>query len=312
LAQRILITGAGGFLAANLAHALVTAGAEVHALVRPTTRLWRLSGALSHLYLHRLSLTHPTRLAETIRQVQPQIIFHLAASGVHHRTATERSILLSNVFGAFNLLQALEPTAWEKLVITGGSSEYGQKPALLQESDVLQPVTFYGATKAAATLLFQQYARSRSRPVVILRPFSIYGPWEAPTRLVPRAILAALLGLELPLTAPGYRRDYVYVEDVVQACLLAAQKDLPPGEILNIGTGAQTSNEALVELVEQLSGRPIRILPGAFPARSSDTDFWAADIAKARRILGWTAAHSLPQGLQRTIEWFRSHLDFYA
>jgi nucleoside-diphosphate-sugar epimerase len=307
----ILITGAAGFLAANLVHHLVQEKAQVHALVRPESHLWRLQSIQPQLQLHRVSLSNRQKLIETVRQVAPKVVFHLAAGGVHHRD-DQQTVLRTNVFGTLNLLEALESLPFECMVATGGSSEYGPKSAPMKENDLLEPASFYGVTKAAETLLCQQYARARQRPLVILRPFSIYGPWEGASRLIPTAIRACLLGIELPLTAGTYNHDFVYVADVVQACLLAARAPHLGGEIINIAAGEQWSNQQVIAEIERITGRTIRVRAGAFPARQSDTSYWVADIDKAKRLLGWEPATRLPQGLEKTIAWFRANLHAYA
>jgi nucleoside-diphosphate-sugar epimerase len=124
---------------------------------------------------------------------------------------------------------------------------------------------------------------------------------------VPRAIRAALSGDELPLTAPGLRRDFVFVADVAEACLEAAVRPAIEGEVINVGSGRQVANEELVAEVERAVGRPLRIAPGTYPAHAADRGCWVADIAKARRLLGWTPRHDLAAGLAETVPWVREH-----
>lgn len=309
--RRTLVTGGAGFIGANLTRGLTRAGAEVHLLVRPSTRLWRLTDLLPSVTVHRADLTDREGLRQVAAQIRPDIIFHLAVQGVDPKHSDPRGILEANVGGTFNLLEATEPIDYERFVHLGGSSEYGPKDEPMKESDVLEPLTFYGAAKAAATLVCQQFARARRRPLVVLRPFSVYGYWERPTRLIPTAIRAALRNEELTLTAPGYRRDLIFVEDVVEACLRALQAETAPGEIINVGTGKQWTNEEVVDLVQALCGERIRVRAGEYPARLSDTTHWVADIHKAKRLLGWAPRHSLRSGLQKTISWLRLHQDLY-
>jgi nucleoside-diphosphate-sugar epimerase len=189
--------------------------------------------------------------------------------------------------------------------------EYGHKDHALTEKDLQDPVTFYAATKAAATLLCRQYARANRRPVVILRLFSIYGYWEAHHRLIPSAILASMGGGELSLTGAGLRRDLVFVEDVVEACLKAALADIRAGEIINIGSGCQWTNEQVVSMIGELAGRPLRVRTGEFPARASDTTHWVADIGHAQQRLHWQPRIMLREGLGKTMAWFRDHQPIY-
>jgi nucleoside-diphosphate-sugar epimerase len=152
-------------------------------------------------------------------------------------------------------------------------------------------------------------AARAGRPLVVVRPFSVYGPWESPARLVARAILAALRGEELPLTGPGHRRDFVHVADVVDGILAAARAPGVEGEVFHLGTGVQWANEELVEQVAKAAGRPLRVRAGAWPSSPSDVGHWVADPAHARARLGWSARHDLASGLADTVAWFRERLD---
>jgi nucleoside-diphosphate-sugar epimerase len=145
----------------------------------------------------------------------------------------------------------------------------------------------------------------------MLRLFSVYGYWEASTRLIPAAIMAALRNREIALTPPGYQRDLIFVEDVVEACLLAVEAEKAVGEILNVGSGEQWSNEQVVEMVQAVCGRRFGVRVGAYPARPSDTTHWVADNRKAQELLGWKPRHMLRSGLEKTIAWFRLHRAAY-
>ena len=302
-----LLTGAAGFIGANLARRLLDLGADVHALVRPGADLWRLADVTAALTIHRADVRDPGSLCVAVQRAAPEVIFHLAAHGAARHDVDTPQLFSANVLGTLHLLEAAAPVPYRRLVHVGGSSEYGPRLQPLRETDRLDPVTPYGASKAAATLAVQQYARTHERSIAILRPFSVYGPWESPSRLIPAATFAAFDGRELPLTPPGYRRDFVYVDDVVEACLLAATLDVPTGEIVNVGTGRQRSNDEVVRIIERVSGCVIRTRPGEYPPRLSDTTHWVADTAKAERVLGWTASHSLESGLQDSVSWWAAH-----
>lgn len=303
-ARRVLVTGAGGFIGSNLARRLLAEGAQTHALVRPGADLARLRDVRPRLHLHAADLRDHAALAAALGQAQPEIVFHLAAAGVLERAATAEELTEINAGGTAALLSAADALPWRRFVHVGGSSEYGPRDRALRESDEPAPATPYGASKAAATRAARQFGRERGRPVVVLRPFSVYGPWEAPSRLVPSAIAAAFGGTVLPLTPPGYRRDLVHVDDVVEACLLAAAHDDAPGGVFNVGTGSQWTNEEVVAAVARACGRPVRTRPGAHAPHGSDTTCWVADTTKTAHVLGWTARVGLDDGLRRTAHWW--------
>ncbi|MCX6026866.1 MAG: NAD(P)-dependent oxidoreductase, partial [Chloroflexi bacterium] len=211
-----------------------------------------------------------------------------------------------------NLVRAAADAGVGAIVHLGSSLEYGHHRRPLSEKTPLEPTTFFGAMKAATTLLWQQAARGQSLPVVILRPFSVYGPWEGYTRLIPTAIAAALSGRSLHLTTPGYRRDLVYVEDVVRACLQAAQAPHLRGEVFNISVGRQWTNEAIVRAVAAVCKVTIPVETGTYPAHESDTSYWVADCRKAARLLGWRPRISLRNGLERHLNWVREHPEYLS
>jgi nucleoside-diphosphate-sugar epimerase len=306
--QRVLITGITGFIGANLARALVAGGARVHGVVRPAASLWRLADIAADLTLHVADLNDGPALRTAMLAARPEYVLHLAFPHGHPSDAATRgSMLASGVLGTANLLEALRQAEFGRLVHVGSSLEYGPRRRPMRESDTLRPVTFRGVAKAAATLLCQQFATEPGHPVVMLRPFSVYGPWESAHRLVPTAVRAALWGEAMDLTQLGVRHDAVHVLDVVDASLLALAAPKAVGQVINVGSGEQVTNEAIVEAVQRSTGRPIRVRVGAFPPRPPDTTCWVADIRKARILLGWQPTLSLLDGIQQTVAWFLDH-----
>jgi nucleoside-diphosphate-sugar epimerase len=170
----------------------------------------------------------------------------------------------------------------------------------MDETTPLRPRGFFGATKAAGSMLVTATAAARGVRATILRAFQVYGADDQPHRLVPTALRAARTGEVLPMTAPGMRRDWIQVDDVVEACVRAALADhLPSGQVLNIGTGRQTANEELVAMVERVTGRPVRVEVGAHPGCPWDTGSWVCDPSLAADLLGWEAKIDLEEGLRR-------------
>lgn len=303
---RVLVTGTGGFIGSHLVKALLRHGAIVHGLTRAGSDRSRIAD-LTDLHLHLCDLRDGEGLRAVVRKVRPAAVFHTAIEGVGPGS-DPAEMVATNVLGAHHLITCLRETGVERLVVTGGSSEYGRKDAPIVEDDLPEPTSLYGATKAAATLLFQQAAREHGLPVVVLRLFSVFGPGEPAHRLIPTAIRAALCGEELRLTGPGWRRDFVFVDDVVDACLRALSLDGHHGEVMNVGTGRQTSNEDVVALIDRLTGGGLRVVRGVYPPRPTDARFWVANPAKAWRLLGWKPLHGLEEGLAKTIAHFEREL----
>lgn len=295
--SRALVTGAGGFVGASLVRALAAEGAEVHAVLGPATDAWRLAGTDAEI--HACDVGDAPALASVLERVDPQVVFSLAVS-----RADDAGTLVTTNVGAVAQLLELTSSRGARLVHLGSATEYGPGAGRLRESDPLQPATPYGASKAAATLLCRAFAASRGADVVVLRPFAVYGPWDRGERLVQRALEAALTGAELPLTPPGFRRDWVFVGDVAEACLRVAASDVAAGEVLNVAAGEEAAPEDVAALVGEIAGRPLRTSPGAVRPRPWDRERWTADVSKLERTLGWRPPTALRDGLRQTYDWF--------
>ena len=304
-----LVTGAGGFIGSNLCRALVDSGFVTHVVVRPRSGN-RLARPLPmEVTVHEADLRQPAAVSAVLAAVRPALVFNAAVSNAYVEDQRLSEVVCDTVLTLANILDACVEVDFPRFIHFGSSLEYGPGREKLGETNALEPTTVRGVTKAAATQLALHVARRDRRPITVLRPFSVYGPFEAGHRLVPQAIRAALTGEELPLTVPGLRHDFVFVDDVINACLLTANTDATLGEAINIGTGVETANEELVAEVERVLGREIRVRAGAYQPRETDSAHWRADITKARRLLGWEPRYTLAEGLERTSAWVESFLE---
>ncbi|SDO67021.1 NAD-dependent epimerase/dehydratase family protein [Desulforhopalus singaporensis] len=306
--MRILVTGGTGFIGTNLLRKLCADGHEVHCMVRPaSSNQWRIEDLGDKITVHHGDLTERSQVIDIFRQTRPQRLFHLAVS---RNGADDFDGLFDGIIGATaNLIAACRQYPPSRVIVLGSSLEYGHRPLPLQEDMQPHPSTIFGTAKLCSTYLFLQGWRSFALPVVILRVFSVYGPFESAKRLVPTALLAGIYGRTIKLTGPGIRRDYIHVDDVVQAAVIAAEHFEIEGEIINIGSGRQTSNEEVVTLIDQLTGNNLVISAETYPKHHTDTGHWVADTEKSSRLLGWKPAHDLHSGLAVTLNWLRQNLD---
>ncbi len=303
----VLITGAAGFVGANLTRRLIELGARVYVIVKRSTNMWRLREVEEKFSMHDVSLTDEKKLTELVRKIKPMYVFHLAARGAYSYQTDCAEMIEVNVRGTATLLSALREVPYRGFVNTGTHSEYGFKRHPLQEIDVLEPVSFYAATKAAATHLTQVFAIQEKAPAVTLRLFSVYGPWEEPTRLIPTIITRALKGEPLLLTQGRERRDHVYVGDTVEAYLFSALSAAKhKGAVFNVCSGRQYAIREVVATLEKIVGKLDKRW-GTYPARSWDTDYWVGDPTYMARTIGWRVTTALEEGLKETVEWLRVH-----
>jgi nucleoside-diphosphate-sugar epimerase len=256
-ASPVLVTGGAGFLGARLVRRLVAEGVSVHLVVRPSTRLTRIDDIVDRLTLHQCDLADADSTAAVVGTVGPRTVFHIAATGAY---GGDRGVTLfrDNVLATFHLLRATVGLADCRFIHAASSLEPGPRPGPIREDAPFAPVVPYGSAKAAATLLVRQ-AATMGRPVVMLRPFTIYGPGEPEVRLVPTAMRAALGGIPMRLTAATSARDLVFVEDVVDAFVLASTTEGIEGELINVATGRATTTADVVRMVEHVVGRAITI-----------------------------------------------------
>jgi UDP-glucose 4-epimerase len=282
--ERTLVTGAGGFVGANLVRHLLAEGLDVVALVRPGSDPWRLEGLDVEL------------IEADVREGVPggfELVFHLAAHGAYSWQEDEAAIRETNVRGTENALGA-----GRRVVVAGSSSEYGLKPHAPGEDEPAAPNSSYAAAKAEATALAVE------RGAVVLRLYSAYGPWEEPDRLIPTLLARGLAGELPPLVSPRVARDFVQVDDVCEAFVRAA--DAQPGRVYNVGSGRQTTVEEVVRVVRSLLELDMEPEWGSMPDRRWDTETWVANPLRIRAELGWEARIGLEEGLARTLEWLRA------
>ncbi len=306
--KRALITGGAGAIGINLVRRLVQEGTAVTVFSLPARDLVRLKDLERKVEIITGDITNAAQVNGVVARVKPHFVFHLASTTMSVPLAKHIEV---NELGTLYLLEALKGLPVERFVYTGTAAVYGSGNKV-KESAPFTPDSVFGAAKAATSVLVQTYARVHAVPTVELRFFLPYGPWEHPGRLVPHIILSALDKKDLPLTAGKQERDPTYIDDVVDAFLLAANKPVPRGSIFNIASGKPVTVRKMVETVLALMGNPIAPRFGAVPTRDNEIMKMSADTNAARRVLGWKPKHTLKTGLQKTIAWWKQNREFAA
>jgi nucleoside-diphosphate-sugar epimerase len=276
-ARRALVTGAGGFIGANLVRRLLADGHRVTAVVGPASDDRRLR-PLEDVELAHCDLRDREAVGAVASSARPEWVFHLAAHGAYSWQTEDARILETNVIGTVHLAQATRDA--EAFVHAGSSSEYGLKDHPPAEDEAITPNSTYAVAKAAATLWLAQVPRGAT-----LRLYSVYGPWEEPGRLIPTLVAHALSDRLPPLAEPETARDFVFVDDVSDAFVRAAAA--PAGSVYNVASGQQTTLSELVDLAREEFGVSASPCWNSMASRSWDTSTWVGDPERIERELGW-------------------------
>jgi dolichol-phosphate mannosyltransferase len=308
----VLVTGAAGFIGACAVRGLLRQGHEVHAVVRPGSDSWRLDGLGGPLVTHRVDLADGGRVAALVRAIRPRAVVHLAAHGAYEHQSSFPSMVETNILGTFHLLEAAAEAGVRAFASAGSSSEYGFRSEPMSEVDRLEPNSHYAVAKAAQGHLCALAGRRGKMGVATFRLFSVYGPWEEPTRLVPTLIRRARAGLPLEMVAPQIARDFVYVDDVLDALLDLPRISSLHGDVINLGTGVETTLRDVVTAVLDLTGSRSEVRWGAMAPRRWDTDRWVADPSHAARLISWRPAYNLRRGLAEMAAWMEEVGDDYG
>lgn len=307
--MRVLVTGGAGFIGSTVVENLAAHGFDVYVVDNLSSgRLANLDDARAQAptKFHRFDI-RSEKLSELLAQVQPEVVFNLAAQpSVPASLADPVLDAEVNIVGFVRVLQACVASGARKIVhASSGGTIYGtQRKLPVTEKATGRPVSPYGITKRASEDYLRYYADEHGLQFTSLALANVYGPRQDPHgEAGVIAIFAQRLARGEPLRIDGsgdQTRDFVFVEDVAHAFVLAA--DRADGETLNIGTGRETSINALYKLMAEAAGFSGE--PEYGPARAGDLLRNALDASKAEKVLGWKPWTTLPDGVQRTVDWF--------
>lgn len=308
----MLVTGSTGFLGSHLVRRLRRHGVPVVGTYVVPDELDRLSELRDDedLILCRVDLRQHCQVDDLFGSWSFHCVFHLAASGVRAEEDSRHEVIEVNTAATASLARTALAHGVRRFVHVGSGFEYEPQEKPIDESAPVRPSNLYGATKAAAFLLLDYLNRVEGLPLVVFRPFSMYGPGEHPSRLVPHVVAKALRGESIDLTHGTQIRDYLFVEDVVDALVVGYERAAAVGGVYNLGSGEQSACtiRTVVELALKAAGAPTDLARfGAIPSKRPEPPFFVADTGKARRELGWAPHVSLEEGLARTVDWFAGH-----
>ena len=301
----ILVLGASGFIGANLLRLLLRHRRDVVG-TSSKTAAWRLEG-LPADHVVACDLLVEQNAKALLQDVRPRTVFNCIAHGAYSFETDVGLIYRTNVDLTARLVEAMRAAGVHAYVHAGSSSEYGDDAAGPSEAAALHGNSHYSVSKAAASNLIHFAGKKLGFPAVNLRLYSVYGPFEDASRLVPTALLKAGHGSHTSYVDPEISRDFLHVDDACEAFILAAARMRPEhyGESYNIGTGLKTT---IGDFARQIKAQFQLAEPPRFtmPARQWDVPRWFADPSKAEAAFGWRARTSLAAGLVGTARWLAS------
>ena len=302
---KTLVTGGAGFIGSHVVDRLLELGHQV--VVVDDMRSGRLSNLSPEVTLYQTDIADPA-LEAVFREERPEVVCHYAAQiSVPSSMKDPMGDAESNVRGSLNLFQNCVRYGVRKVVYTSsGGAIYGEPSYLpCDETHPVQPLSHYGVSKYAVENYLYVYRLSYGLDYTVLRPSNVYGPRQDPfgeAGVIAIFTQAMLKGRPLVIYGSGEdERDYLYVQDVAEASIMALERG--SGEAFNIGTGRGTSVNQIYSLLKEAAAYPGEAAYG--PARPGDVSKIYLDAAKARQGLGWEPRFSLEEGLRDTVAWFR-------
>lgn len=293
--RRVLVTGGTGFVGSALVRRLVEEGADVTVISSGKTSHDRLATVAGKYTIKQVDLTDSDAVSRAFEEIKPTHVYHCATYGAFPTQRDVNKVFNVNVTGTNNLLAACEQYCPDVIVTTGSWTEYGSREhgRRMEEQGECLPSSTYGIAKLASTLAARAWSLRTNIPLTVLRLFSVFGEDEPGHRLIPTLFASANSGERVSLGDPSLVRDFIHVEDAVDAYLAVAEHEQEPGRIINIASGSGASIRQVVDSVKRLST--------SFPEpqwteqskRPWDVPEAVADITRAQKIFNWRPVRSL-------------------
>lgn len=314
--EKVLVTGADGFIGSHLVERLVEKGLDVRAFVFYNSfNSWGWLDSidkkiLKNIEIYQGDIRDPNSIRDALKDID--IVFHLAALiAIPFSYMSPDSYIDTNIKGTLNLLQAAKLLNTKRILVTSTSEVYGSaKYVPIDEKHPLQGQSPYSASKIGADKISESFYRSFNLPISIVRPFNTYGPRQSARAVIPTIITQLLSGEEkIKLGSLSPTRDFTYVKDTIEGFIEIAKSDLTIGEEINIASAKEISIKDLAEeLIKQINPNAKIISDdNRFRPEKSEVTRLLGDNTKIKSLTNWKPEYSFKDGIRETIEWFKSY-----
>ncbi len=313
--MRVLVTGGAGFIGSHLVERLLAEGHEVAILddfndfYDPQIKRRNIAAVVQKIAVHEVDVRDAGKVLGVFENGKFDVVVHLAArAGVRPSIGQPQLYYDTNVNGTLHLLEAARAVGLQRFIFASSSSVYGlaKEVPFSEELHLTQTVSPYAATKIAGEFLCSTYSHLYQMRIVALRFFTVYGPRQRPDLAIHQFTRRIWNGKAIDQFGDGTtRRDYTYVDDIVQGVMASLGYDGPLFDIFNLGENQTIELKDLIAAIEVALGKKAKI--NVLPEQPGDVPLTCADISKAQRLLGYRPATSLADGLPRFVEWFHAN-----
>jgi UDP-glucuronate 4-epimerase len=310
--MRILVTGGAGFIGSHLVEKLLASGHDVAILddfndfYDPQIKRENIAAISREVAIHHVDLRDSAAVRNVFHQKKFDAIAHLAArAGVRPSILHPQLYYDTNVTGTLHLLDAARVTGVERFIFASSSSVYGISKTVpfSEDQHLTQTISPYAATKIAGEFLCSTFSHLYQMRVVALRYFTVYGARQRPDLAIHQFTRKIYAGQPIDQFGDGStRRDYTYIDDIIQGTIAALTYGGPLFDIFNLGESETIQLKDLIAAIEKALGKKAKI--NRLPEQPGDVPLTCADISKAKKLLGYNPATQLSHGLPRFIDWF--------